>query len=225
MPEVRPARSATACVGDSPAAIVPVAVLDPYAVVAPYSTCQVTSELCGVIAVETCAPVVVVVAVGVPIDGACALPVVTVALVLHGLTPGGRIVPHVLAQLVGAIAGVWLAHLMFDLPILQTSIKLRSGLGQWTGEVVATFGLVLVVLLGASHKSESLPAVVACYITAAYWFTSSTSFANPVVTVARALSDTFAGIAPTNVLPFVGAQLFGAALAIGAARFLEPKRS
>src|ERR1700733_254952 len=104
-----------------------------------------------------------------PVSGAEFNPVVTIALVCHGLTPRGRIVPHVLAQFGGAIAGVWLAHLMFDLPIVQTSLKVRSGVGQWTGEAVATFGLVLVVLLGASRKSPSLPAAVACYITAAYW--------------------------------------------------------
>jgi glycerol uptake facilitator-like aquaporin len=158
-----------------------------------------------------------------PASGAEFNPVVTIALVLHGLTPRGRIVAHVLAQLVGAIAGVWLAHLMFDLPILQTSLKARAGLGQWTGEAVATFGLVLVVLLGASRKSEALPAVVACYIMAAYWFTSSTSFANPAATVARALSDTFAGIAPANALAFMAAQVVGMALALIVARVISEK--
>lgn len=160
-----------------------------------------------------------------PVSGAEFNPVVTVALVLHGLAPRNQIVPHLLAQVAGAIAGVWLAHLMFDLPILQTSLKMRSGVGQWTAEAVATFGLVLVVLLGASRKSPNLAAVVACYITAAYWFTSSTSFANPAVTIARALSDTFAGIAPANAPAFIAAQLLGAALAIVAARFLNSRTS
>ncbi len=160
-----------------------------------------------------------------PVSGAEFNPVVTMALVFHGLTPPGRVVPHVLAQFGGAIAGVWLAHLMFDLPILQASLKVRTGVGQWTGEVMASFGLVLVVLLGASRKSPSLPAVVACYITAAYWFTSSTSFANPAVTVARALSNSFAGIAPANVGAFIAAQLLGAALAMVTARVLDSRTS
>ena len=157
-----------------------------------------------------------------PHSGAEFNPVVTVALVFHGLAPRGRIVPHVLAQFGGAIAGVWLAHLMFDLPILQTSLKVRSGVGQWTGEAVATFGLVLVVLLGASRKSPSLPAVVACYITAAYWFTSSTSFANPAVTIARMLSDTFAGIRPSSVPAFVAVQIVAALSAVALVKFLHP---
>ena len=161
-----------------------------------------------------------------PHSGAEFNPVVTMALIFRGLALPGRIVPHVLAQFAGAIAGVWLAHVMFDLPIVQTSLKVRTGVGQWTGEAVATFGLVLVVLLGAvAEKSPSLAAVVACYITAAYWFTSSTSFANPAVTVARALSDTFAGIAPADVPAFIAAQLLGAALAIVAARFLDARMS
>jgi glycerol uptake facilitator-like aquaporin len=155
-----------------------------------------------------------------PISGAEFNPVVTLALAFHGLTPRRRIVPHIVAQFVGAVAGVWLAHLMFDLPILQTSLKVRSGVGQWTAEAVATFGLILVILLGAERRSSTIPAVVACYITAAYWFTASTSFANPAVTVARALSNTFAGIAPSDTLAFMAAQLLGGALALGVARFL-----
>jgi glycerol uptake facilitator-like aquaporin len=153
-----------------------------------------------------------------PLSGAEFNPVITAALALHGLTPRDRIVPHIAAQLVGAVGGVWLAHLMFGLPILQASLKVRTGIGQWTAEAVATFGLVLMVVLGAERKSPSLAAVVACYITAAYWFTSSTSFANPAVAVARALSDTFAGIAPANVPAFVAAEVVGAALAVVAAR-------
>ncbi|MFI5001631.1 MAG: aquaporin [Reyranellales bacterium] len=154
-----------------------------------------------------------------PISGAEFNPLVTIALGLQGLTPRGRIAAHVAAQFAGAIAGVWLAHLMFDLPILQTSLKVRSGVGQWAAEAVATFGLVLLILLGAARNSTSLPAAVACYITAAYWFTASTSFANPAVTVARALSDTFAGIAPASVPGFIAAEIVGAALAVGVARF------
>jgi glycerol uptake facilitator-like aquaporin len=109
---------------------------------------------------------------------------------------------------------------MFDLPILQTSLKVRSGPGQWAAEAVATFGLVLIILMGAPRKSPSLPAVVACYITAACWFTASTSFANPAVTVARAVSNSFTGIAPSSVPAFLVAQAIGAVLALGVARLL-----
>lgn len=154
-----------------------------------------------------------------PISGAEFNPVVTVALALSGLAPRHRIAAHLVAQFAGAIAGVWLAHAMFDLPILQTSLKVRGGMGQWIAEAVATFGLVLMILLGASRKSPALPAVVACYITAAYWFTASTSFANPAVTVARALTDTFAGIAPASAPGFIVAQVAGAALAVAAGRY------
>jgi glycerol uptake facilitator-like aquaporin len=155
-----------------------------------------------------------------PISGAAFNPLVTIALTSHGLSPRSQLVPHLIAQFSGAILGVWLAHIMFDLAILQISSKVRSGPGQWTAEAVATFGLVLLILLGAPRKSPSLPAVVACYITAAYWFTASTSFANPAVTVARALSNTFAGIAPSSVLAFIAAQAVGALLAMATARLL-----
>ena len=113
-------------------------------------------------------------------------------------------------QTIGAIAGVWLAHLMFDLPILQTSPKLRTGIGQWAGEFVATFGLIMVIECGRRRFPAQLPATVASYIVAAYWFTSSTSFANPAVTIARSLTASFAGIAPENAAAFIVAQFAGA---------------
>ena len=109
---------------------------------------------------------------------------------------------------------------MFDLPVLQLSVKARTGAGQWLGELVATFGLILTILGTVRHRPAWVPASVALYITAAYWFTSSTSFANPAITVARSLSDTFAGIAPADVPMFIVAQLAGAALAALTARFL-----
>jgi glycerol uptake facilitator-like aquaporin len=112
---------------------------------------------------------------------------------------------------------------MFDLPTLQLSVKARTGLGQWTGEAVATFGLILTILGTVRYRREWVPASVALHITAAYWFTSSTSFANPAITVARSLSDTFAGIAPHDVPLFVVAQLVGAALAALAAQWLFPR--
>jgi glycerol uptake facilitator-like aquaporin len=126
----------------------------------------------------------------------------------------------VFAQLGGGIIGVWTAHLMFDLPILQVSDTARTGTGQWAGEAVATFGLVLTILATLEARREWVPASVALYIAAGYWFTSSTSFANPAITVARSLSDTFAGIAPADVPGFVLAQIAGALAAMGAARLL-----
>jgi len=118
------------------------------------------------------------------------------------------------AQALGAIAGVWLAHLMFDLPILQISTRERSGIGQLTGEFVATFGLLAVIESGRTHFPKALAGAVAAYIGAAYWFTSSTSFANPAVTLARSLSNSFAGIAPADVAGFIAAQLAGASAAV-----------
>jgi glycerol uptake facilitator-like aquaporin len=155
-----------------------------------------------------------------PISGAHFNPVVTLALTVCGESGRSRMLPFLAVQFAGAVLGVWLAHLMFDLPILQASTKLRSGLGQWVAEAVATFGLVLLILLGVRHKSPSLPAAIAAYIVAAYWFTASTSFANPAVTVARALSNTFAGIAPADAPAFIAAQIIGSMLALAAERTL-----
>ena len=156
-----------------------------------------------------------------PISGAHFNPVVTLALTFRRESPAKWVLPFIAAQLVGGILGVWLAHLMFELPILQASTRVRTGIGQWTAEATATFGLVLLILLGVRKAAASLPAAVALYITGAYWFTASTSFANPAVTVARALSNTFAGIAPTDTPAFIVAQMVGAALAIVAARLLD----
>jgi glycerol uptake facilitator-like aquaporin len=124
------------------------------------------------------------------------------------------------AQLVFGILGAWAAHLMFGLPTLQLSVKARTGIGQWTGEAIATFGLILTIIGTARHRGQSLPASVALYIAAAYWFTSSTSFANPAITIARSLSNSFAGIAPADVPPFVVAQLAGAAAGAAVAAWL-----
>jgi glycerol uptake facilitator-like aquaporin len=155
------------------------------------------------------------------VSGASFNPLVTLALNVAGLGPRRPVALYIAAQVVGAILGVWLAHAMFDLPILEASTKLRTGSGQWIAEGVATFGRVLAILLGVARKSPSLPAVVACYITAAYWFTASTSFANPAVTIARALTDTFAGIAPSSAPGFILAQGVGATLAVVAARWFS----
>ena len=153
-----------------------------------------------------------------PISGAHFNPVVTLALAWRGECGRTRVLPFIVAQVVGAILGVWLAHLMFDLSILQASTKVRSGIGQWSAEAVATFGLVLLIVLGVRKQSPGLPAAVAVYIVGAYWFTASTSFANPAVTIARSLSNTFAGIAPVDAPAFIIAQVVGALLALAAAR-------
>ena len=148
-----------------------------------------------------------------PLSGAHFNPAVTLVMAGRRELPWGNVVPYVVAQLLGGMLGAFVAHLMFDLPILQTSLKARSGLGQWTGELIATFGLILTILGTARHRPNAVPASVALYITAAYWFTSSTSFANPAITIVRSLSNSFAGIAPADVPVFVVAQLAGAALA------------
>jgi glycerol uptake facilitator-like aquaporin len=156
-----------------------------------------------------------------PISGAHFNPVVTLALTARCESPAKWVLPFLAAQVVGAILGVWLAHLMFDLPILQASTKARTGLGQWAAEATATFGLVLLILIGVRKAPERLPAAVSVYIVGAYWFTASTSFANPAVTIARALSNTFAGIAPADAPAFIVAQLAGALLAWLTARYLD----
>ncbi len=173
-------------------------------------------------AIATGCGLAVLIALFGPISGAHFNPLVSLAA-WHGkeltLTECGA---FVCVQALAAICGVWLAHLMFDVPLLQTSAKVRTGLGQWTGEFVATFGLILLVRLGTAMKLNAMAAWIALYITAAYWFTSSTSFANPAVTIARSLSDTFAGIHPASVLGFVLAQIMGAIAALIVARQLAP---
>jgi glycerol uptake facilitator-like aquaporin len=129
-------------------------------------------------------------------------------------------IAYVLAQLFGGLAGVLVAHAMFDLPLVQSASKVRTGFGQWLAEGVATFGLILIILGTLSARPKAVAASVGLYITAAYWFTASTSFANPAVTVARAFSDTFAGIRPEDVLPFIAAQLVGVSIAMGVAGWL-----
>jgi glycerol uptake facilitator-like aquaporin len=157
-----------------------------------------------------------------PISGAHMNPAVSLVAACRGELRWPDAAAYIAAQLAFGILGAWAAHLMFDLPTLQLSVKARTGLGQWTGEAVATFGLILTVLGTVRHRREWVPATVALYITAAYWFTSSTSFANPAITVARSLSNTFAGIAPRHVPLFIVAQLTGAALAALTARWLFP---
>ncbi len=148
-----------------------------------------------------------------PISGAHFNPVVTCALAWRGDHPRGEVISYVVAQVVGGIVGVVLAHAMFEQPLLAWSAHARRGVGQTISEVIATFGLLLVVLLVGRRSPTSAPLAVGAYITAAYWFTASTSFANPAVTIARALTPTFAGIRPEDVPWFIAAQAIGAAVA------------
>ncbi len=148
-----------------------------------------------------------------PISGAHFNPAVTAVSTARGELGRYDACGYVLVQLVGGIGGVWLAHAMFGEPILQVSDHARTGVGQWLGEAVATFGLILTILGTVRHRPGWVPVSVALYIAAAYWFTSSTSFANPAITIARSLSDSFAGIAPADVAYFIVAQTFGAAVA------------
>lgn len=157
-----------------------------------------------------------------PISGAHFNPAVTLVMCLRRELRSREAVAYVLAQLAGAIAGVLLAHAMFDLALVQPGTRARTGLSQWISEAVATFGLLLTILLGVRHRPAAVPALVAGYIFAAYWFTASTSFANPAVTVARSLTQTFSGIAPADVVAFIGAQLIGALAGWGVAHLLGP---
>jgi glycerol uptake facilitator-like aquaporin len=157
-----------------------------------------------------------------PVSGAHFNPAVTLALSLRGEITRIDALHYVVAQLIGALVGVWAAHLMFELPLWQLSTTVRSGSGQWFAEFVATFGLLLTIFGCASVSPSATAYAVGLYITAAYWFTASTSFANPAVTIARGLSDTFAGIAPTNVPAFICFQFLGGGAALLAARLLWP---
>jgi glycerol uptake facilitator-like aquaporin len=153
-----------------------------------------------------------------PISGAHFNPLVTLAAFINRTMKPGEFAAYIAVQVVGAILGVVIAHAMFDLPLLQASTTLRSGTAQWIAEIVASFGLLSVIFLSVRNVPHQVAINVGLYITAAYWFTASTSFANPAVTLARSFSDTFAGIRPEDVLGFVLAQLVGAASAIAVDR-------
>ncbi len=160
-----------------------------------------------------------------PISGAHFNPAVSLVMWLRKELTGQLLIAFVAVQLAAGIAGVWAAHLMFDVPIFQFADKARNGIGQWTGEFIATFGLLMTILGTARYRPTAIPASVALYITAAYWFTSSTSFANPAITIARSLSDSFAGIAPVDVGGFIVAQIAGALAALLAGKLLfAPER-
>ncbi|MEM6826319.1 MAG: MIP/aquaporin family protein [Pseudomonadota bacterium] len=155
-----------------------------------------------------------------PISGAHFNPAVTLAFLVRRDISFSTATGFIASQVGGGAPGAFAAHLMFDLPIFQFSTKARAGVGQWTGEFVATFGLVLTILVLLRYRASAIPAAVALYITSAYWFTSSTSFANPAITIVRSLSDTFAGIAPADVPLFIVAQLVGAMAATAIAAWL-----
>lgn len=155
-----------------------------------------------------------------PVSGAHFNPAVSIAFALRKELPWVVAGLYTLCQIAGAVIGVWAAHGMFDLPLFQFSTHSRSGVGQWLAEAVASFGLLLTVLGCVARVPMATAYAVGLYITAAYWFTASTSFANPAVTIARAFSDTFAGIAPEGVPAFIAAQLAGMVAAVAVGRFL-----
>lgn len=155
-----------------------------------------------------------------PISGAHFNPAVTLVFALRKELETTAIVPYMLAQILGGIAGTLIAHAMFDLAIFQVSQTLRTGSAQWTAEAVATFGLLLTILGGLRFKTEAIPMLVGLYITAAYWFTASTSFANPAVAIARSLTNTFAGIRPIDLTGFILAEIGGALIAAAVAAWL-----
>jgi glycerol uptake facilitator-like aquaporin len=155
-----------------------------------------------------------------PISGAHFNPAVSIAFALRRELTTPILAAYIVAQVLGAILGVWAAHLMFELPLWQFSATVRAGSGQWLAEAIATFGLVLTIFGCVAHTPVAVPYAVGLYITAAYWFTASTSFANPAVTIARAFSNTFAGIAPAGVVAFIAAQLIGMLAAVVLAHWL-----
>jgi glycerol uptake facilitator-like aquaporin len=155
-----------------------------------------------------------------PVSGAHFNPAVSIIEALRSRLTWGDAATYAIAQIVGCCAGAWLAHVMFELPIWEISVHVRTGPAQWLAEGVATFGLLLVVM--GHRRSEDAPWMVAAWIGAAYWFTASTSFANPAITVARSLTNTFSGIRPADVAPFICAQFVGALAAFAVARMLFP---
>ena len=159
-----------------------------------------------------------------PVSGAHLNPAVSIAFALRRNLPWPDATAYIAAQVIGGVIGVWIAHLMFELPLWQISVHARSGAGQWFAEFVATFGLVLTIFGCSAKAPAAVPFAVGLYITSAYWFTASTSFANPAVTVARALTDSFAGIAPAGVAAFIAAQIAGMLAAVALAPLFWPSK-
>ena len=177
--------------------------------------------------IPTGAILVVLITVFGPISGAHFNPAVTMVFAARREMRAREALLYVAAQVAGGIAGTWIAHVMFDLSILQVSQTARSGAGQWVAEIVATFGLVMTILCGQRFRQDAIAWLVGLYITAAYWFTASTSFANPSVAVARSLTDTFSGIRPIDLPGFIASEIAGAFLAAAVAGWLlaGPTRS
>jgi glycerol uptake facilitator-like aquaporin len=176
--------------------------------------------LCNTI--PTGAILVVLILIFGPLSGAHFNPAVSLGFALSRELSWPDAATYIVVQIIGGVIGVWVAHLMFELPLWQVSLHARSGAGQWIAEFVATFGLLLTILGCVARTPAAVPYAVGLYITSAYWFTASTSFANPAVTIARALSDTFAGIAPGGVAAFIAAQFIGMLAAVLLARWLWP---
>jgi glycerol uptake facilitator-like aquaporin len=169
---------------------------------------------------STGAMLTVLILIFAPVSGAHFNPAISLAFALRGEMPWRSLPPYVASQMIGAVLGVFVAHLMFELPLLQIATTVRTGPGQWLAETVAAFGLALTIFGCRAAAPGAVAYAVGLYIVAAYWFTASTSFANPAVTVARALSNTFAGIAPSGVIAFIAAQLVGVLVAVAAAKWL-----
>jgi len=175
-------------------------------------------------AIATGAILFVIISIFGPVSGAHFNPVVTTIMLVMRTIKRHEAALYILVQTAGGIAGSWLVHIMFDMPILQFSDHMRSGLPQYFSEIIASFGLMLTILLGLSYNRQAIAPLVALYITAAYWFTASTSFANPAVTIARTFSDSFAGIHYSDVLPFIIAQFIGGFTALWVARLISAER-
>jgi len=160
-----------------------------------------------------------------PISGAHFNPAVSLVFTFKRQLSLYELLPYIIVQVAGGIMGTIIAHTMFDMNLVELSTKIRTGNALWFSEFVATFGLIITIFLGLMHSQNNIPALVAFYITAAYWFTASTSFANPAVTIARSLTNSFSGISPSSVFAFIIAQLIGAIAAMFVVELLMPSNS
>ena len=179
--------------------------------------------LCNTLATGAILPVIILMFGSV--SGAHFNPAVSIAFALRGELPWRVAAFYLAVQVIAAVVGAWIAHMMFGMPLWQISTTIRSGSGQWFAEAVATFGLLLTIFGCLSRAPAAVPYAVGLYITSAYWFTASTSFANPAVTIARSLTDTFAGISPDGVPAFIAAQFVGMLAAVAAGRWLWPEEA
>lgn len=217
-----PARQSGAFVHSVPEAVAVEAIATAFLLIAVVGSGIMAERLCGgnvglallANAIATGGALLALILAFGPRSGAHMNPAVTIAAALTGGLRWRAVPGYVAAQILGAVAGVWLAHVMFDLPVWQLSTHARTGLGQWVAEAIATFGLLATIWGCRAHAAEVTASAVAAYITGAYWFTASTSFANPAVTIARSLTDTFAGIRPADAPGFILAQLAGLLLAL-----------